>query len=1195
MQKFFFGLLITFQLFIQAFGAEKVVLQLKWEHEFQFAGYYAAQWQGYYADLGIDVEIRPISREDGTIVSPVSEIKTGNAQFAIGSLNILIANDQGAELLVLAPIFQRSPYAVFSLSNTPIDNLSQLAKLRIAVVEGDTGKYEVDALFKSRGYDLDKIEFVYVPNTVESLLTNQADALVTYTISATIESKERGVTLNQLNPADYGINFYGDTLYTSQRLQTLNPELVSNFIQASKKGWQYALENKYEIAKRISEELPRHLFEYEDPYKYNMAFADLIDELMAYPEQEIGKINQQRWVSMNEKMRSLGLVYSRLNNYDFIYSSEKETTQISANILFFIALVILASLILFFWFKQYSTLTVVSILLLSFTINYHVEELLVKEFEQNEKLNLFQKLSSVTAKLEGNLQNNLSMLTGFAAYISAQPELTEKDFANYAREIFKKEPMLINFAAAKDLVINYIYPMQGNEKAIGLDYTKNESQKGMVMQVVNTGQLLVAGPVNLVQSGVAFIGRAPIYTGDGIDRRFWGIISAPLDTDSLYLHSDVLAVADEMNLAIRSFDPQGNKGPVFYGDESVFQASDNIKLIISVGGGTWHLAATPLKILTKSNTNIAVFNLVLIITTLILCAFTLLRIKQKKEKLSLQTTIINNQDLLENVGHVAKIGGWNLDSDLNFTQWSKQSSLLLGKPRDYRPQSLLQIAYLFEEDDFAMWKESIQRGLTSTDSSELEIKLKKGNQKNIWLRIIIRASTKDNEKAITGTMQDVTDKVLSAKTIERQATYDSLTNLPNRVLFNDRLTTSMQRAARKGSKIAVLFIDLDRFKPVNDNHGHQTGDKLLVEAANRISSCMRDSDTVSRLSGDEFGAILSDIDNYVDVLMVSEKVHEIMQEPYNIDGKSLYCSASIGIAIYPADGDDAQSLIQKADQAMYEVKSSGRNGWQFYTKEMQSKSEYRHNLLNDLINAVAQNKLSAHYQPIIDLKSLQITKCESLSRWQKEDGTFIPPIEFINLAEESGLINKIDLSMLENSARVIRNIQQEIVNIGLTINVSPRLFHTKDKALENWLESIRVISQQIDITVEITERLLTNDSEKALSVLNTLKEFGVKIAIDDFGTGYSSLSYLVKFPVDIIKIDRSFIDSIGQESSAETLIETILLMAKRLDIQVVAEGIETQQQLDFLILHQCDFGQGYFLAKPMPLENLKSYIRSNIG
>ena len=487
---------------------------------------------------------------------------------------------------------------------------------------------------------------------------------------------------------------------------------------------------------------------------------------------------------------------------------------------------------------------------------------------------------------------------------------------------------------------------------------------------------------------------------------------------------------------------------------------------------------------------------------------------------------------------------------------------------------------------------SIKQALLSNEPIEFDLELIRVKSDRVWLRFIVSASIQENVAIVTGSMQDVTDKVLSAKLIEHQANYDALTELPNRVLFNDRLRHSMETANRNEKKVAVLFIDLDKFKDVNDNHGHQTGDKLLIAAAGRINHCVRDSDTVSRLSGDEFGVILTEIEQYSDVSKVSKKIYKALQDNYYIDDNLLHCSASIGIAFYPDDTKDALSLIQKADQAMYEVKSSGRNGYQFYTKEMQEKSEHRHNLLNDLIVAVAEDAITPYFQPIINLKTNKVSKCEVLARWQHPDGEFISPDEFITLAEESNLINKIDLSMLENSTRELILLGQQGKNIGLTINVSPRIFHTKNNALKTWLTSIHDLSKQLDITIEITERLLTDDSDKVLNVLNILKGYGVKIAIDDFGTGYSSLSYLIQFPVDIIKIDRSFIDTIGKETSAETLIETILLMAKNLDIQVVAEGIETQMQLDFLRKYHCDYGQGYLLGRPMTISQLESFINT---
>lgn len=1190
MQRLLVGIILFCCTITSAWSAEKVVLQLKWEHEFQFAGYYAALWQGYYQDAGIDVDIRPISRPDGSMVSPIEEIQNGNAHFAVSALDILTAKDKGVDVVVLASMFQRGQTAVFSLADTPIADLSQLAKLRIAINPNDNAsKAEIEAVFMSQGFDVKQINFIHAPNTIDALINNEADAIVTYEISATFSANEKGVKLNKLDPVDYGISFYGDTLFSSAQLTQRDPKLVANFISASIKGWKYAIAHKEEIAKRIANELPRHLFSYDNSYQYNLAFADLIDSLIGYPEQQIGEVNQDRWSTMNDKLRELGLIHSHLVKEEFFFTAQDNDTSLTINIWFLLTFIILLVLIYISWYKRNIALSLLCIILFAFAADMQIVQVLNTEHKQRTKLNLFRQLTSIGAKLEGDLQTNLSMLSGFSAYISASPELSYKQFSQYAREIFRKEPMLHNFAAAKNLVVNYVYPLAGNEKAIGLNYRQNAAQKEMVMQVVNTGQLLVAGPVELVQGGLAFIGRAPIYTGSGIERTLWGIISAPIDADALYLQTGILASAKNLNLAIRSTDTQGQKGPVFFGEPSTFDDPEAIQTVIKVGAGTWHLAATPSQF-SNNESNITILRFILIVTTLIICIFAVVRIRQQKERLDLQTTILINQQLLESVGQVAKIGGWKLDHNLNFLQWSKQSSLLLGKQVNYHPNSLDEISTLFEAQAFSLLNNHIEKALFSHEPFELDIELVKENETKVWLRIIVSVSMLNGEPLITGTMQDVTDKVLSAKIIERQATYDALTALPNRVLFNDRLINAMETAARKENKVAVLFVDLDRFKDVNDNHGHQTGDKLLIAAAERISHCVRDYDTVSRLSGDEFGVILADINQFSDALRVSEQILKTMQHSYDIDDNILHCHASIGIALYPDDGNDAQSLIQKADQAMYEVKANGRNGCQFYTKEMQERSEYRHNLLNDLIDAVDENAITPYFQPVINLETNKVSKCESLARWQKADDSFVSPFEFINLAEESGLINRIDLSMLEKSAQALILMKLQGINVGLTINVSPRVFHTKDKALETWLACIRELSQQLDITVEITERLLTHDSEKALDVLNKLRDYGVKIAIDDFGTGYSSLSYLIKFQVDIIKIDRSFIDGIGKESSAETLIEIIVLMAKKLGIQVVAEGIETQTQLDFLRKNHCDYGQGYFLGRPMSASQLKPFV-----
>jgi diguanylate cyclase (GGDEF)-like protein len=1181
--------LIASLLFISSsFAADKVVLQLKWEHQFQFAGYYAAQWQGYYKEAGLDVEIRPVTRPDGSIVNPVAEVANGSAHFAVGALDILIAQDQGVGLTVLAPIFQRSATGIFSLKSTSIESLSELAKLKIATSPNDTTRYELLALFKSRGFDLNELKLVDEPVTVETLVSGKADAIATYGVSAKFEAREKGVELNELYPSDYGINFYGDTLYTSQQLNIKRPELVSRFVKASLKGWQYAIANKTELAEKITNTLPRHRFKFNNQLTYNLSFARAIDDLLRYPAVALGDLNVGRWMHMNTQLKKIGLINTEHEPSEVLYDSfalDNEYLNIYVYVVFVFSLLVLSFV---FWSKRQLLLTLLSIAGLSVLICYQIELRIKSDHLQEQRLNAMRHLSSISAKLKGNLQTNLSMLRGFAAFISANPGLTEKEFIDYAREIYKKETLLINFAAAKDLVVNYIYPLQGNEKVIGLDYKSNADQSDMVMQVVNTGQLMVVGPVDLIQGGVAFIGRAPVFTGSASNRKLWGIISSPIDASALFRQSGVRDDLSDIHLAIKSYDSLGREGNVFYGKDEIFKSPNHISLMINVGGGSWLIAAEPKLNSQNLSTLLWIIRGIITFTTLLIMFYAVIRYRQEREKRAIQNELVDNKNLLQKVGHVAKVGGWRMDPALNFLHWSEQTSRVIGRPLNYSPASLHELNTYITASSLESWVEHVERAFEDKRSFDIELELMEADR---WIRVIGNYSIESNESAITGTVQDISDKIKSSKIIEYQATHDALTGLPNRFLFNDRLEQSIDKACRDNEKVAVLFVDLDRFKPINDNFGHHVGDKILKLVADTLLTCVRESDTVSRLSGDEFGVILPGIEDFNDALKVTELILAKLDSSHTIDKFSMYTSASIGIAVFPEDGLDANSLLRKADQAMYEVKRAGRNGWQFYTREMQKKSEYRHTLLTNLIDAVNKEELHTYFQPIYDIANNKVVKCESLARWFKEDGSLISPNEFIPIAEESGLINRIDMQMFENSVKLLEQLKQHNVTMGLSVNISPRLFQTKDRALEQWFNTVESCSQHFDLTVEITERLLTDESEKAVEVLTKLRELNVKIAIDDFGTGYSSLSYLVKFPVDIIKIDRAFVSAIGVDSSAETLVDTILVMARRLNIQVIAEGIETEQQLTFLANRHCDFGQGFLWAKPMAVDDFYRHLQ----
>ena len=302
----------------------------------------------------------------------------------------------------------------------------------------------------------------------------------------------------------------------------------------------------------------------------------------------------------------------------------------------------------------------------------------------------------------------------------------------------------------------------------------------------------------------------------------------------------------------------------------------------------------------------------------------------------------------------------------------------------------------------------------------------------------------------------------------------------------------------------------------------------------------------------------------------------------------------MGIAFFPDDALDSETLIIKADQAMYEVKKDGRNGWQFYTQEMQRKSEKRHSLYNELVSAVNNEELSVYYQPIYCNKEERIVGCEALVRWKRAGGSFIPPDEFIPLAEESGLVIRIDHFVLKTARDFISSLNTETgLNIGLSVNVSARLLYMRDESSQAWFYEIKAPSNT-PITVEITERILVEDATRALQVLNDLSASGIQISIDDFGTGYSGLSYLSRFPVNAFKIDRSFVDKIGKLKTEEALIETMLLMAEKLQIKVVAEGVETQEQLDFLRDLSCDFSQGYFIGRPMPDSQFREHLLDSL-
>ncbi len=444
-------------------------------------------------------------------------------------------------------------------------------------------------------------------------------------------------------------------------------------------------------------------------------------------------------------------------------------------------------------------------------------------------------------------------------------------------------------------------------------------------------------------------------------------------------------------------------------------------------------------------------------------------------------------------------------------------------------------------------------------------------------------------------INDVTALIRYQEQLEYQANYDSLTRLPNRNLLRDRLQHALMISQRNHKGVAVVFIDLDGFKNVNDSLGHSVGDRLLSVVADRLSRCARASDTVARHGGDEFVIVMTDTVDEQSLIAWMERVRASISEPVWLDGTELYVGCSMGASLFPQDGDDAETLMKKADLAMYRAKDMGRNTFQFYQPEMNVSAGARLNLERRLRRALRDNEFLLHYQPQVDIETGQVVGMEALVRWRDPEVGLIPPSQFIPVAEESGLIGPLSEWVLREACRQNKAWQDEgLPPARVSVNLSARQFQQRDiaKLVMQVLEETGLDPQYLEL--ELTESTIMRNAEEAVSMLNELHALGIGLAIDDFGTGYSSLSYLKRFPVDRLKIDRSFVSDIGESSDDETITSAIIALAHSLNLQVIAEGVETSTQLDFLKERACDEMQGYFFAKPMPHDAIPGMLQRNV-
>ncbi|HYD62224.1 MAG TPA: EAL domain-containing protein [Noviherbaspirillum sp.] len=454
----------------------------------------------------------------------------------------------------------------------------------------------------------------------------------------------------------------------------------------------------------------------------------------------------------------------------------------------------------------------------------------------------------------------------------------------------------------------------------------------------------------------------------------------------------------------------------------------------------------------------------------------------------------------------------------------------------------------------------------------------------------------DRHGQVTGavvTFRDVSEAQAMARKMAHLAEHDYLTGLPNRLLLNDRLTQAIAYAERHHTAIAVLFLDLDNFKHINDSLGHSIGDALLESVSKRLVAHVRHSDTVSRLGGDEFVVLVLEDTNAEHSTITAEKIIRALSEPHHLSGNELHITTSIGISLFPADGADAETLIKNADTAMYHAKKKGKNNFQFFNSEMNARAVERQLTEVELRRAIEGNEFVLHYQPKVDLASGKVTGAEALIRWQHAQRGMVLPDSFIAVAEDSGLIVPIGGVVLRKACEQLKEwLAAGFEEFVVSVNVSALEFRDR-----RFVNSVRQILVETGVPpnllqLELTESVLMRNIDTSISVLHELKEMGVQLAIDDFGTGYSSLSYLSQFPIDVLKIDQSFVQTITGNKGDGVIVSAVIGMGTSLNQRVIAEGVETQEQLDFLNAHHCDEGQGYLFGAAIPAEEFRHFLRT---
>ncbi len=568
-----------------------------------------------------------------------------------------------------------------------------------------------------------------------------------------------------------------------------------------------------------------------------------------------------------------------------------------------------------------------------------------------------------------------------------------------------------------------------------------------------------------------------------------------------------------------------------------------------------------------------------------------------------------SESRLANAQRIAKLGNWEWHIDANTLRCSEETYRIFGlRPPEVGSSYTALFNSIHPADRDAVEK-ALNRALFQQKPYNIDhrIVFPNGSERFVNQQAEVMFNRNGEPVHMIGTVQDVTDRKLAEDQIRTLAYYDTLTDLPNRRMFKEYLEKVLSRARRQDELAAIFVLDLDRFKRINDTLGHSMGDLLLREVAQRLHASVRredfiarhhgdtaSSNSVARLGGDEFALLLTDITSLQDAARIARRTLAVLSEPYLLDQQEIFITASVGITIYPHDGDNVETLLKNADTAMYHAKAEGRNNYQYYTKSMNATAFERLAMENSLRRALERNEFELFYQPQLNIETGNIVGMEALMRWNHPDMGMVSPIEFIPLAEESGMIVLMGEWGLRAACEQNKAWQEAgFPPLTMSVNISSLQFKQQNltTVVAKILNDTRLDPRYLDL--ELTEGTVMQNAEDTIATLHSLKEMGIRLSIDDFGTGYSSLSYLKRFPLHTLKVDRSFVKDLTKDPDDEAITHAIIAMANSLGLKVIAEGVETEDQLRFLASRGCDEMQGYLFSPPLSASKITELLQSN--